>query len=172
MVTKFEFTVLKVGKDMIFDFGRYSVEIDVNKTKQFYEKARLISQDCSCDGCQNYELAFEYLPDSVKTFFDTLGVDYKRACECYVNTKNSDGTLLYGGFYHICGTVLSGSSAWVEKNNNSSFWDENLTYKIDDGFQVSFQNVVYALEEGFPDPVIQLEFLAIIPWVLNRECPY
>lgn len=157
---------------MFFNFRRYSVEINVNKTKQFYEKARKISQECSCDGCQNYELAFEYLPNSVKEFFEMLGVDYKKVCECFVNTKNSDRTLLYGGFYHICGILISGNSAWVEETNNSLHWDEDIAYKIDDNFQVSFQNEVCILEEGFPKPVIQLEFLASIPWVLNKECTY
>ena len=40
---------------MIFTFGNYTVDIDVEKTKQTYEKLPLVSQRCSCDNCKNFE---------------------------------------------------------------------------------------------------------------------
>lgn len=157
---------------MIFNFGQYRIDVDVDKTKFFYEKATRVSEGCSCVNCQNYEQAEEYLPELVQRFFDTLGIDYKKACECYVNCSNNDGTLFYGGFYHICGTMLSGNSAWIDVNENCSHLDESAMFKITDDFKVSFQDEVSLLEEEFPNPVIQIEFLANIPWVLKGECPY
>ncbi len=37
---------------MIFEFGKYKVDIDVEKTKQFYEKAETVDEGCSCDGAR------------------------------------------------------------------------------------------------------------------------
>lgn len=33
-----------------------------------------------------------------------------------------DGSLLYGGFYHICGTLLRGKSAWVKIDEHTCSW--------------------------------------------------
>ena len=92
---------------MIFQFGQYKVDVDVEKTRLFYEKAVPVGEYCSCDGCQNFEKAVEVLPESVKAFFSELGVDLKRISECYVYHANKDGNLCYGGVCHICGTLLS-----------------------------------------------------------------
>lgn len=156
---------------MIFEFGQYKVDIDLEKTKHFYEGAELIHENCSCDGCLNFEKAVSMLPQSVRDFFAGLGVDMQKACECYVNGPKDEKTLLYGGFYHLCGKILAGEHAWKDAGNGSR-WNEKAAYFITPNFQVSFSTDVALLEAGFPQPVIQLEFLADIPWVLERKNPY
>lgn len=158
---------------MIFEFGQYRADIDVDKTKQFYKNEPLLSQGCSCDGCRNFEKAVERLPEKVKAFFNDLGIDMKKVCEIYVNYTNSDGSLYYGGFCHICGTLLSGKSAWIPIDETVSCWEETQAFKVDDGFYVSFQKECSLLEEGFPTPALQLEISAKnIPWVLEKENTY
>ena len=45
--------------------------------------------------------------------FTALGADAKKPIEVYVNYTNKDGTLWYGGWYHLCGTLLSeGEELW------------------------------------------------------------
>lgn len=104
---------------MIFQFGQHQVDIDVDKTRSFYENAPFISEGCSCSGCRNYEKVIKALPPEVTVFFD-LGVDMRKVSEVYVNCTNSNGTLFYGGFYHLCGTLLAGKSAWVPKSPSTS----------------------------------------------------
>ena len=89
-----------------------------------------------------------------------------------MNCLNPDGTLFYAGFYHICGKLISGSSPWKEIDEMSKSLDENALYKINKDFKIAFQEQVDLLEENFPLPVIQLEFFANIPWVLNEENTY
>ena len=96
----------------------------------------------------------------------------KKVCECYVNTANKDGTLLYGGFYHICGSVITGESAWRRISEKQSVWNDDAAFAITDHFRVSVQNDVHLLEDTFPLPVIQLEFSADIPWVLDKKNTY
>ena len=135
---------------MVFEFGSYKADIDVEKTRHFYKNAESVSKRCSCDGCTNFE----------------------EVCECYVNITNDNGTLLYGGFYHVCGTLLDGESAWKKINDSTAYWDDGAAVSVSPNFRVSFQEDISLLETGFPLPVIQLEFSASIPWVLEKKNTY
>ena len=157
---------------MIFTFGNYTIDIDVEKTRQIYQRLPLITQRCDCDGCRNFEKAVDILPKAVRTFFDDLGVDLKRIVERYVNCKNKDGTLLYGGFCHVCGTLIQGENAWVNIFPNHSYYNPDLAYHLDDNFFLSFQEECLMVEEQFEAPMLQIEFEANIPWVLNKENNY
>jgi len=42
------------------------IYIDINKTKGFYDKYHLISEDCGCDFCANYVLACDKFPPEIK----------------------------------------------------------------------------------------------------------
>ena len=69
---------------MIFQFGEYKIDVDVEKTRQFYDRAKTVSEGCQCDGCLNFERAVDKLPQNIRDFFSALGVDMKKICECYV----------------------------------------------------------------------------------------
>lgn len=157
---------------MVMEFGQYIVDIDVEKTRDFYKNAMPVSEGCSCDGCMNFEKAVGVLPLPVRTFFAALGIDMRKVCECYVNCRNDDGTLSYGGFYHVCGTLLAGKSAWKNIDNNLSACDKQGMFSVAPDFNVSFEKEIHLLEADFPRPVIQLEFFANIPWVLEKENTY
>ena len=155
---------------MVFTFGSYIV--DVERTRQLYTHTRTVSEGCCCDGCLNFEKAVDYLPMQIRDFFESLGVDLRKACECYVNCVNENGTLLYGGWYHIFGNIISGDSAWKKTGENSAFWDNNVAFAVTQDFRVSFENEVYLQKKEYPFPTIQLEFVANIPWVLDKKNAY
>lgn len=157
---------------MIFKFGQYQVDIDVDKTRSFYENAPLVTEGCTCSGCRNYEKAIIAIPTEVTEFFSDLGVDMRKVSEVYVNRNNSDGTLLYGGFYHLCGTLLAGKSAWVPNSPSTSHWEEEQTFPVTNNFHVSFQRECSLLEENFPRPALQLEIFGNVPWVLPEDNKY
>ena len=154
------------GVGMIFKFEPYEINVDIEKTRAFYENAELVSEQCTCDGCQNFAKAVDILPESVKGFFTSLGIDMRKAAECYVYNKNEDGSLFYGGIYHLCGTILRGKSTEV------TFSDGTCWKEITLDFQIAFGDNICLLEEDFPLPVIQLNITANIPWVLEKENPY
>ena len=157
---------------MVFTFGNYTVDIDVEKTKQTYKKLPLISQRCNCDGCQNFEKSVNTLPSSVRSFFDAIGIDLKKIAECYVNCKNQDGSLIYGGFCHVCGTIIQGKSPWVTISETHSYYNPDLPYHLNDNFCISFQEECLLVENQFEGPLLQIEFTATIPWVLDKENTY
>lgn len=154
---------------MIFECGSYKIDVDVDRTKQFYETASRVSEGCSCSGCRNYEKAVQKFPTVITDFFAGLGIDMRCVCEVYVNYANPDGSLFYGGFYHLCGTLLSGKSAWVPTSSTSSYWKDDRTFPVTDNFHISFQQECDLLEKDFPLPALQLELSANIPWVLPEE---
>ena len=157
---------------MIVTVGQYTVDIDVEKTRRAYRALPHITQGCGCDGCLNFEKAVDTLPPQIRGFFDDLGIDMKKITECYVNCKNNDGTLFYGGFCHVCGTLLQGESAWVKVSETHSYYDPNAAYRIDEHVCVSFQKECFLVEQAFEAPILQLEFQANIPWVLDKENTY
>lgn len=141
---------------MVFQFGQFKVDIDVEKTQEFYKSMNLVSKGCQCSGCRNYEIAIDILPNEVKNFFDTIGIDMKKVTEVYVNVANPDNSLYYEGFYHLCGSLLQGESE----------------YSLTKDFYISFQEDCVLMEDGFPTPALQLEISANIPWALNEDNTY
>ena len=151
---------------MFFTFNNYTVDIDIEKTKETYRSLTYLTERCSCDGCLNFEKAIDQLPVKVRTFFDEIGVDLKKAAECYIIFNNDDGSLLYGGFCHLCGRLIQGESAWVRISDNHSYYNPDLSYHITENFSVSFQEECCMMEAPFNPPILQLEFQATMPSVI------
>ena len=49
---------------MIFEFGPCRIDVDVERTRRWYETAPTLSRCCDCDGCVNYERAADRLRES------------------------------------------------------------------------------------------------------------
>ena len=157
---------------MVFDFSKFVLDVDVGKTRKYYDTAHYVSELCSCDGCRNFEKVIDSLSPKVISFFSQLGIDMKKIREVYVNCANADNSIFYGGFYHVCGKLVEGESAWVSVSSIEKHWEEEKTFSITDDFKVSFQEECYMLETNFPLPSIQLEISADIPWVLAEPNNY
>jgi hypothetical protein len=157
---------------MLFTFPKFTLDVDIEKTKKYYETAGLGSENCNCGGCRNYEKAIALLPEDVLSFFSQLGIDMKKIREVCVYCANADDTLFYGGFYHACGKLVKGESAWVSDNPNLKHWEEDKAYSITKDFRVSCQNNCDLLDDNFPLPAVQLDISADIPWVLAEQHDY
>ena len=101
---------------MIFEFGPYRVDVDVERTRQWYKTEPTANQCCDCDGCINFERAADLFPERVKSFFTALGADAKKPIEVFVNHTNKDGTLFYGGWYHLASD--GGGTLWPARLSN------------------------------------------------------
>ena len=149
---------------MIFTLGGYTLDIDVERTRGFYETAERITDGCGCQGCRNWAAWAGQLHGEPGTALEGFGIDLIKTPEVYVNGPNADGTLNYGGLYHLCGRLLAGPDA--------DWWENGALVSLADRFRVGFSEEICLLEEGFPAPVIQLELLADIPLVLPEENSY
>lgn len=158
---------------MKFQFGKYLLDVDVEKTKKFYETAETITQGCECPACCNYEKAICIFPVEVIRLFEKIGVDITKAAEIvpYVS-KNDKKHISYGGFYHICGTLLSDDTLWNSSDLEVLQLNENKMYNITDGYKIGFSRECDLLENNFPLPAIQMEISFTCPWVLETENIY
>ena len=91
-----------------FTFDPCRLSVDVEATRAYYAARPLPWVTCDCAGCRNFERAAAELPAAVRDFFCSLGIDPAKPAEVYVNCTLEDGTVWYGGFYHLCGTVVQG----------------------------------------------------------------
>ncbi len=132
-------------------WGPYLLDLDVERTRGFYAGAPRLSSQCSCDGCRNFDRAADSLP--LAAFFHRLGVDLHRVCEVYVLCTRGDGLVEYGGFTHICARRLEGAGELEPVP----------------GFRLSFGEELSLLEDRFPMPALQVNFTALVPWVLDTE---
>lgn len=152
--------------------GQNIIDVDVERTRQFYRTANVITDGCTCDGCCNYAKAIGYFPQSVHDLFCELGIDLGKAAEIWaVSAFDSGKELLYGGFYHICGKLLSDTDVWVLEQNDKIDTLKNqeklLMYEIEKNYSIGFTEDCHLIEENFPEPVIQMEINFCIPWVLE-----
>ena len=143
---------------MIFDFSKFVIEVDLDKTKKFYDKSTVSPYDCSCHKCRNYMLAIDDFPQEVFDFFGKLGVDVRKSPEVHVVGELRNGKFCYGGFYHLCGNIISPDRM-----------GPNDSYSITNGYEIWFSNDISLLERNFPTPAIQMEINFHVPWKLNKD---
>lgn len=157
---------------MLFEIGNYILDIDIERTRDFYNQAQSLTDGCNCQGCRNYAAWAATLSEEPKYILERMGVQLEKTPEVYVNCPNDDGSLFYGGFYHLCGKIIRGNNPWKEIAENVRIFNEDAFVSLADDFKVAFTEDVALLEKGFPNPVIQMEIVANIPFVLSEKCAY
>jgi hypothetical protein len=144
--------------------GSWLIEIDVIKTKEFFQKYHLITEDCGCDYCSNYVLTCDSFPKDIMNTFNILGIDPRKEGEIYECIDNEDGIHLYGGFYHIVGRIIDGPDLWKPSEETEEF---SSPHHIDHNhIEIGFSKKLTLVPDNFPKPVIQFEFEMNVPWLL------
>ncbi|MGN1032530.1 MAG: hypothetical protein ACI4PU_03645 [Intestinibacter sp.] len=143
---------------MIFEFGPYKVDIDIDATRAYYSVDDVNS--CICHGCKNYRKYADECNPIIKEFFKKIGIeDLKYIAEITPFNTEEDGRVFYGGFYHLCGRVIESTC-------------ECIMYKITDNFEIWFSEECDLLADDFPEPSIQLNIAARIPWIIEEKNDY
>ena len=155
---------------MIFEFGEYKLDIDAARTRRFYETAEDFL--CDCAGCRNFRKAVPMVPDAVHAFFRQFGVSIGNPAEMTAYVSRDGNTTYYGGFYHICGTILAGKDPWQEVGDGVHQLNAHCARGPHKDFSVFFTEMCALVEEDFPTPVIQMEVECHLPWVLEEPNPY
>ena len=153
---------------MIFDFGNFRVDIDVESTKAFYSKyGKTVLEDCGCVNCRNYYEVILKASDKVKSFFNSIGIDPQKSPEATWWYTNENGIAYYSIIFHVVGTIIQSVDIYKPIGDNGyQLINENL-YEIDKDFKVGFTSNVVLVEKDFPNPCIQLEIEAYLPWMID-----
>ena len=153
---------------MIFDFGNFRLDIDVESTKAFYSKhGKTVLEDCGCVNCQNYYKAISNVSDKVNNFFSSIGIDPQKSPEATWWDTNEDGIAYYSIIFHVVGKIIKSVDIYKPVGDNGyQLINENL-YEIDKNFKVGFTSKAILVEKDFPESCIQLEIEAYLPWVMD-----
>ena len=145
---------------MVFTFGKYTIDVDVERTREYYKTAEFITDICDCDGCTNFEKATDVFPKPVRDFFDELGIDPKKAHDISTIYSIENGTKLYcEGDYFFFGTILK-----KEREEELFNFFDGSTVKIVDDYSVKFGS------NTDDTAIMWVDFN--VPWVLNKENTY
>ena len=163
---------------MIISFSEYTFDIDVERTRAFYNRADVLpmGEDCGCIGCRNFDKAIMTVPRAVLDFLYSLGIEPRKPTEIYNVTGmlEDDGKIWYNGWYHICGTVVKSPETVKygvnEKGNPTVEYGWDKGYRPSPGFPFAILPVKDNAfqRDGFPQPIIQLEIDTHLPYLLSE----
>ena len=127
-------------------------------------------EKCGCEPCLNFAAARGQIYEpNVLTLFEKLGISCDREVETYHMTRLESGRHLYGGWFHLVGSIVSGDDA--VKQIAEKTWQPNLE-ETSEFFSLGFTSRLALVREPFVGlPLIQLEFAAKVPWVLAEKEP-
>ena len=148
---------------MLFEFGRYIVDVDLEKTKEFYDSDQSVptNEACSCDRCQRFPKAILSSSNAVLDFLHCLGIDPTKAGEV-IGSSSDD----YWGWYHVVGTLIEGRLTEKRLDDTNAFRPD-----INTKFKVWFEDdpdLMGWIEDGFPSPVLEIFFNATLPISHNQ----
>ena len=153
---------------MIFDFGNFRVDIDVESTKAFYSKhGKTVLENCGCVNCRNYYEAISMAADEVKAFFNSIGIDPQKSPEATWWTTNENGVAYYSVIFHVVGTMIQSVDIYEPVGDNGYQLIKENFYEINQDFRVGFTSNAVLVEKDFPKPCIQLEMEAYLPWMID-----
>lgn len=133
--------------------GNWLLDVDVEATRRAYLDAPAI--DLCCLDCQNYGAVTRTFSGDLLAFFQQFGIDPAKEAEVYPFYQDHAGMHYYGGFYHLVGSIRKGL-------------ESQEYYQVAERFRVSFTEDAHLVPDNFPRPVLQMEILAVLPWVLEE----
>lgn len=152
-------------------FRRWELDCDPTATARIYSQLTSGAPErCGCAPCRNFAAVRKQVyPESVLRLFEELGIAFDREAEVYHNCRIEPGKHNYGGWLHFIGTIAAGSDASRQMSPNAWTFDlEDVT----DRFKLGFTRRLGLVNKLFQEsPVVQLEFQAIVPWVLAESEP-
>ncbi len=143
-------------------FDRWVLEIDRAATEEAYRSIAPGPETCGCRTCRNFAAARERVyPAEFRALCRRLGIQVEREREVYELGRTQDGTYLYGGWFHFVGRL--------------DVTPESQDYQYTDagtGFTFYFTNSLALVPEAMRErAVVQVEFTARVPWVLDEAAP-
>ncbi len=138
---------------------KWLLEVDVNKTKEFYSKNIEL---CNCLYCENYMEACKHIDPAIIKLFTMLGINTFQPSHLSEFGEIQDGLRLYIGSYHIVGKLVEGEYC------TDADWNDTNTAKIEN-FTFGLGKELMFVHDELLRPVLQLEFEARIPWVLSKK---
>ena len=152
---------------MIFEIGPYTLDVDVEKTREANALIDFSNQGCVCNICQNYTPAIMQVDPVVLNFIAQFGLDPRRPSEV-MGYDVREGTMLCGAYYHIVGTIIKTPlPEWVIGPSGEKQFNPERHIVVTEHAELWFESECHLVPKGFPEPVFQMEIAIKIPWVMD-----
>lgn len=153
---------------------RWVLQVDREATLQAYAAtAAAGSDECKCAYCRNFAAAREQVyPAEFLALLTRLGIDYRKDAEVWEVSPDNSRMRFYSGLFHFIGSIVSSDERGqprkvaLEHTGTTLAGGEEL---IGGSFAFTFADradLVHPSFEGYH--VVQLEFAAEVPWVLDE----
>ncbi|MBY8911766.1 hypothetical protein KY305_03200 [Bacillus sp. YC2] len=137
-----------------FEIGPWIIEADATETRKQYEKSW--ADPCKCGSCRNFYEAMSLLPAEKTDLFTQFGIR-PSVCHELGEHGKENGLHLYAGSYPIVGRLGEGGPKFhVEKAGDISF-------------SFSLPSTTFFIPKDFPEPIIHLDFMFGLPWVIAEK---
>ena len=184
----------------IIEHNKWIVEYDDHLTRKIYKSLTGGPEDCICGNCKNFLLAREnFYPDDFKKVLNQLGIDSKKETEIFQSYRVKPGWHLYQGWFHFVGNILKSPQVdhntiyeqvpfykgWFRfignilkgpqvdlKSSQADF--ESIYYQVPEfkNFGWTFSTNKDLISDAFEqNPVVQLEWIGLVPWVIDSPEP-
>lgn len=134
--------------------GGWLVEVDRQATQRAYLVCRGGADDCTCVHCMNFAAARDLVyPPAMLDLLEQLGINPR--CEAEVDdlAPSEDGRRLSRGWFHFVGSVVAEGAGPEPLGKHVQVWFSRRA------------DLLLPTFEG--QPVVQLEWSAQVPWVLD-----
>jgi hypothetical protein len=141
---------------------RYDYESTVNAYSQVEHGD---PERCGCIYCRNFIRARNRLyPKQFRDFLASVGIDYMKEAEVYEISPHSSGCHLYGGCFYFIGTL--------QEITDNQAHDIELSRPSGEDFVWSLVGTRGLAHEAFRgQPLVEVNFKAKVPWVLEQQEP-
>lgn len=146
-------------------FGKWRLVCNPDATRQANVQIRTGGPEtCGCRDCLNFVASRDTAyPEAILSLFTQLGIDPRHEAEIYHMGRLGSGKHLYGGWFHFVGAIASEAGA---------VGPFDMEQGDDAAFRIFFANKASMLPDAFVgQPVVQLEFVAQVPWSLGSPEP-
>jgi len=153
------------------EYGRWVINSDADATKNAYAQLTAGSpEECGCEPCLNFaEQRNKIYSAAVLALFASLGIQSNREAEIYHMARLENGQHLYGGWFHLVGSIISGADAAKQIAQNA--WQPDLESESEN-FSLGFTSRLELVRKPFKGlQLVQVEFAAQIPWILTAKEP-
>jgi len=151
---------------MLFESGVYKIDIDIERTRNYYENEGQIS--CDCASCRNFLQAYKHIPAEIRQFFEAIGVSVEKPDELSPNFGYNIATANYGATYYVCGTILEGTNPWIQVDSHRYQINEQYYINPHEDCSLYFSASPFLLHPGKPSPTIEMQVQFQLPWVLDE----
>jgi hypothetical protein len=151
----------------IVKFRNWKFEVDKLLTIETYDGIVNSGTNlCGCNDCKNY-IAYreKVFPEDVRVLFLNLGIDYNKEVEICSYQILPNGLHHISGWFHFIGKIIEGESC--RNNIGNKGYTIELT-DIGSNFSIGFCEESSLTFFENKDEIVQIEFEAHIPWIIDK----